>query len=196
MSDETYDPLGLNINLKEVDTSRPVLVEGKFLFSVKECSVVPKKDDPSKRNLMVVFALDQEADSVQGDKINPGFQVRRYLPLQQSDNPNAQDFTKDLVRFLDAAFDMAGVKMDVIKSGTLKGAGIPGTSLSDAQRADLQEQVNAIHAEFRASVRSKRRMVADADMEGQVFSGRQAAGKGLVTGLGTSLAALVAELNA
>jgi ClpP class serine protease len=38
-------------------------------------------------------------------------------------------------------------------------------------------------------------MVADADMEGQVFSGRQAAGKGLVTGLGTSLAALVAELN-
>jgi hypothetical protein len=106
MSDETYDPLGLNINLKEVDTSRPVLVEGKFLFSVKECSVVPKKDDPSKRNLMVVFALDQEADSVQGDKINPGFQVRRYLPLQQSDNPNAQDFTKDLVRFLDAAFDI------------------------------------------------------------------------------------------
>jgi signal peptide peptidase SppA len=93
------------------------------------------------------------------------------------------------------AFDMAGVKMDVIKSGTLKGAGIPGTSLSDAQRADLQEQVNAIHAEFRASVRSKRRMVKDEDMEGQVFSGRQAAGKGLVTGLGTSLAALVAELN-
>jgi len=93
------------------------------------------------------------------------------------------------------AFDMAGVRMDVIKSGTLKGAGIPGTSLSDAQRADLQEQVNAIHAEFRASVRNKRRMVADADMEGQVFSGRQAASKGLVTGLGTSLAALVAELN-
>ena len=93
------------------------------------------------------------------------------------------------------AFDMAGVRMDVIKSGTLKGAGIPGTSLSEAQRADLQEQVNSIHAEFRASVRNKRRMVADADMEGQVFSGRQAASKGLVTGLGTSLAALVAELN-
>ena len=93
------------------------------------------------------------------------------------------------------AFDMAGVKMDVIKSGTLKGAGIPGTSLSDAQRADLQEQVNAIHADFRASVRVKRMMVADSDMEGQVFSGRQAAGKGLVTGLGTSLAALLSDLN-
>jgi ClpP class serine protease len=86
--------------------------------------------------------------------------------------------------------------MDVIKSGTLKGAGIPGTSLSDAQRADLQEQVNSIHAEFRSAVRVKRRMAKDEDMEGQVFSGRQAAGKGLVTGLGTSLAALIAELNA
>ena len=55
--------------------------------------------------------------------------------------------------------------------------------------------MNAIHADFRASVRVKRMMVADSDMEGQVFSGRQAAGKGLVTGLGTSLAALLSDLN-
>ena len=93
------------------------------------------------------------------------------------------------------AFEMQGVKMDVIKSGTLKGAGIPGTSLSDAQRADLQAQVEAIHADFKASVRGKRKMAKDEDMEGQVFSGRQAAQKGLVTGLGTSLAALIADLN-
>lgn len=94
------------------------------------------------------------------------------------------------------AFEMQGVRMDVIKSGTLKGAGIPGTSLSDAQRADLQAQVEAIHADFKAAVRGKRSLVADSDMEGQVFSGRQAAGKGLVTGLGTSLAALISDLNA
>lgn len=93
------------------------------------------------------------------------------------------------------AFEMQGVRMDVIKSGTLKGAGIPGTSLSDAQRADLQAQVEAIHSEFKESVRRKRRMTKDEDMEGQVFSGRQAAQKGLVTGLGTSLAALIADLN-
>ena len=93
------------------------------------------------------------------------------------------------------AFEMQGVRMDVIKSGTLKGAGIPGTSLSDAQRADLQAQVEAIHADFKAAVRGKRRLAKDEDMEGQVFSGRQAAQKGLVTGLGTSLAALIAELN-
>lgn len=93
------------------------------------------------------------------------------------------------------AFEMQGVKMDVIKSGTLKGAGIPGTSLSDAQRADLQAQVEAIHADFKAAVRGKRKMAKDEDMEGQVFSGRQAAQKGLVTGLGTSLSSLIADLN-
>ena len=94
------------------------------------------------------------------------------------------------------AFEMQGVRMDVIKSGTLKGAGIPGTSLTDAQRADLQAQVEAIHADFKANVRSKRSLVKDEDMEGQVFSGRQAAGKGLVTGLASSLAEIVSELNA
>ena len=94
------------------------------------------------------------------------------------------------------AFEMQGIRMDVIKSGTLKGAGIPGTSLSDAQRADLQAQVEEIHADFKAAVRGKRSLIKDEDMEGQVFSGKSAAAKGLVTGLGTSLAALVAELNA
>ena len=93
------------------------------------------------------------------------------------------------------AYKQMGVKMEVIKSGTLKGAGIEGTSLSDAQRADLQEQVNGIHADFRAAVRGKRRLVNDEDMEGQVFSGKVAARKGLVTGLGTSIASLIAELN-
>lgn len=96
---------------------------------------------------------------------------------------------------LSKAFEMQGVRMDVIKSGSLKGAGIPGTSLSDAQRADLQAQVEEIHAEFKASVRGKRSMVADEDMEGQVFSGKTAARKGLVTGLGDSLASLIASLN-
>lgn len=93
------------------------------------------------------------------------------------------------------AYEAMGVKMDVIKSGKLKGAGIEGTSLTEDQRANLQEQVNAIHADFKAAVRGKRAMVQDADMEGQVFSGKVAAHKGLVTGLTSSLAQLVADLN-
>ena len=93
------------------------------------------------------------------------------------------------------AYESMGVKMEVIKSGTLKGAGIEGTSLSEGQRADLQEQVNAIHAEFRSAVKAKRSSVKDEDMEGQVFSGRKAASKGLVTGLTTSITSLISELN-
>ena len=93
------------------------------------------------------------------------------------------------------AYESMGVKMEVIKSGTLKGAGIEGTSLSEGQRADLQEQVNAIHAEFRSAVKAKRSSVQDSDMEGQVFSGRKAASKGLVTGLTTSITSLISELN-
>lgn len=93
------------------------------------------------------------------------------------------------------AYEAMGVKMDVIKSGTLKGAGIEGTSLSEAQRADLQSQVNAIHADFKAAVTAKRTTVEASDMEGQVFSGKQAAQKGLVTGLTTSFQQLIADLN-
>lgn len=93
------------------------------------------------------------------------------------------------------AYESMGVRMDVIKSGSLKGAGIEGTSLSDAQRANLQEQVNAIHADFKAAVRSKRALAKDADMEGQVFAGKVAAQKGLVTGLTSSFAQLIADLN-
>ena len=97
---------------------------------------------------------------------------------------------------LSEAYRQAGVEMQVIKAGKLKGAGIEGTKLSDEQKADLQAQVNELHADFKASVRGKRKMVKDEDMEGQVFSGKVAARKGLVTGLASSLRDLVAELNA
>jgi protease-4 len=86
------------------------------------------------------------------------------------------------------AAEMAGIKMVVIKSSgsPLKGAGIEGTSLSDEQVADLQASVDAIHEDFKASVRAKRKMVADSALRGQVFSGKQAAAQGLVTGLADS----------
>ena len=84
-------------------------------------------------------------------------------------------------------YESAGVKVEVIKSGDLKAAGLDGTSLSDAQRNDLQAQVDEIHAEFKASIRSKRALVNDNAMRGQVFSGRAAAKQGLVTGLVSGL---------
>ena len=84
------------------------------------------------------------------------------------------------------AAKMAGIKMVVIKSGKFKGAGIEGTSLDEGQMSNLQEGVDTIHAEFKEAVNMKRKMVKAEAMEGQTFSGKQAAAQGLVTGLADS----------
>jgi ClpP class serine protease len=94
-----------------------------------------------------------------------------------------------------AAAAAAGIKPVVISSGPLKGLGIPGTSLTEEQAAYLQSEVNAIAADFKASVRDKRRLVKDEDMQGQAMQGKVAAAKGLVTGLAPSLKALIASLE-
>ena len=85
-----------------------------------------------------------------------------------------------------------GIKMVVIKSGKFKGAGIPGTSLSEEQVANLQQGVDEIHADFKASVLQTRKLVKAEDMEGQVFSGKQAAARNLITGLADSFSEAVA----
>ena len=85
-----------------------------------------------------------------------------------------------------------GIKMVVIKSGKFKGAGIPGTSLSEEQVANLQQGVDEIHADFKAAVLQTRKLVKAEDMEGQVFSGKQAAQRNLITGLADSFSEAVA----
>lgn len=83
-----------------------------------------------------------------------------------------------------AAMEKKGMKVDMIKAGRLKGAGWPGTSLTDEQRANLQERVDSIHSQFKAHVREARllrgHLVEDADMEGQAFLGSSAQARGLV----------------
>ena len=91
-----------------------------------------------------------------------------------------------------AAAEMAGIKMVVIKSGKFKGAGIEGTSLNADQIENLQASVDTIHAEFKDAVNMKRKLVKAEAMEGQVFSGKQAATQGLVTGLADSFNAALA----
>jgi signal peptide peptidase SppA len=92
-------------------------------------------------------------------------------------------------------YEASGVRMVVIKStgSPLKGAGIEGTSLSDEQMADLQSSVDSIHEDFKAAIRNKRKMVADSALRGQVFSGKQAAAQGLVTGLADSFSKALAS---
>jgi signal peptide peptidase SppA len=79
-----------------------------------------------------------------------------------------------------------GIKMIVIKAGQHKAIGVPGTEVTDAHQAHLQEGVDEIHNDFKAAVLKTRKLVKAEDMEGQVFSGKQAAQRNLVTGLADS----------
>ena len=93
------------------------------------------------------------------------------------------------------AYKMEGVKMDVIKSGAYKGAGIPGTSLDEGQRKMLQQEVEDIHVDFKDAVKSVRSFVEDSSMEGQQFSGKRAAEAGLVTALTNGFDEMVQSIN-
>jgi signal peptide peptidase SppA len=87
------------------------------------------------------------------------------------------------------AYENAGYKVELVKSGKYKGAGYPGTRMTDEQRELLQNEVDEIHADFKRSV--GHRGIADEDMEGQSFSAMQALDKYLIDGIKPNLRALL-----
>lgn len=89
-----------------------------------------------------------------------------------------------------------GFKVEALKSGDLKGAGIYGVPITPEQKAYLQANIEEMGADFRSTVLRKRSLVSMDDMRGQDFTGRTAAAKGLATGLANGLDDLIAELNA
>lgn len=97
---------------------------------------------------------------------------------------------------MSAAFAQEGVAVDVIRSGDLKGLGVPGTSLSKSQRDQLQAEVIEIADNFKADVKLVREFVQDEDMDGQSFSGKKAAEKGFVTALTNGFDELMQTLDA
>jgi len=91
------------------------------------------------------------------------------------------------------AYEAEGVKVNVIKSGKYKAAGAPGTSMTEDQLAWEQETVNEMHSDFKATVKQVRKFAQDADMEGQIFTGKTAAKKGLVTGVVSDLSDIASK---
>jgi len=85
-----------------------------------------------------------------------------------------------------AAFAAQGVKVEVIKNtgGTFKGMGMPGTSLTDDQRAHLQDRVDEIFGMFADHVTANRHTSTEA-MRGQTFMGKSAKKAGLVDRVGS-----------
>ena len=96
---------------------------------------------------------------------------------------------------LSKAYEMAGAKTVMIKSGIYKGVGAEGTSMTPEQMSNLQAGVDAIHADFKNAVNMKRTMVKADAMEGQTFSGKQAAQNGMVTGLADNFNQAVQTFN-
>jgi signal peptide peptidase SppA len=85
-----------------------------------------------------------------------------------------------------AAAEKAGVKVEVFKDGEYKGIGIAGTSLTDSQRAYIQEGVNEAGEMFRAAVMQGRGLTAEQTQNaagGRKYMGKRAKALGLVDGI-------------
>jgi capsid assembly protease len=95
---------------------------------------------------------------------------------------------------MSVAYAAAGARVEVFRSGKHKGMGVPGTSLTDEQRAMIQASVDSLAADFKAAVRAGRGSVADDVMQGQSFDVPTAIAAGLVDGTST-LAAAVADAS-
>jgi ClpP class serine protease len=68
-----------------------------------------------------------------------------------------------------------GVSVDLITDGSkYKGAGYPGTALTEEQRAKIQADVMQCAEQFRADVRQGRAGIGDDAMQGQTFTGAAA----------------------
>jgi signal peptide peptidase SppA len=85
-----------------------------------------------------------------------------------------------------------GVKVHVIRTGHLKGAGVPGDLVTPEQLADLQKYVDAVHDQFLNAVAIGRgRDIASIreHADGGIFTAASAVGRGLIDGVKTYEAA-------
>jgi signal peptide peptidase SppA len=91
-----------------------------------------------------------------------------------------------VVQDLSVAAANAGVKVHVISSSELKGAGVPGSQITDAQIADMQRMIDAFSADFVQDVADGRgKSIADIlpSATGQVWMANEAQERGLIDGL-------------
>ncbi|MFH1036163.1 MAG: signal peptide peptidase SppA [Pseudomonadota bacterium] len=88
---------------------------------------------------------------------------------------------------LEGLFEKLGLKLQTIKTGSLKGAGSPERPLNEAERAMLTRMTQDIFDQFLGDVKTSRHLSPEAVKavsESSIFSGRQALELGLVDQLG------------
>ena len=88
-----------------------------------------------------------------------------------------------------------GIKVKVFSSGTYKGMGVPGTSLTADQEAYLQNSVMELAQEFYDHIRANLGNVPDEAMQGQMFRAKEAVKLGFADDVVKDLDALKAFLG-
>jgi signal peptide peptidase SppA len=86
------------------------------------------------------------------------------------------------------AAQLQGIKAVVIRSGALKGAGFPGSEITEEQKAVWQDVVDKTQAEFSAGVMTGRKMTAEQVAtlaNGRVWLANDAKDLGLIDGIST-----------
>jgi len=86
-------------------------------------------------------------------------------------------------------YDRAGVRVEMIASGANKGAGYPGTTLTDGQRAVLQSQVDFVADLFRGAVLAHRADITADMLDGRCLVGAQAVDAGFADRVGDAASA-------
>lgn len=71
-------------------------------------------------------------------------------------------------------YEQMGVKTELFKSGDQKGAGYPGTSLSDSQRLVIQSEVDRLGEQFREQIAEHRGSVNLGMLDGRPVTGEEA----------------------
>lgn len=107
-----------------------------------------------------------------------GSQCHRFIMAESADVGSIGVY----IALMDVSGNWAqeGYKLELIKAGKYKAAGISGSSLSDEQRALLQADVDTIYSQFTGAVKAARPGVTDETCQGQTFMGSAALTAGLV----------------
>ena len=84
-----------------------------------------------------------------------------------------------------AMCEKEGIKVELAKTGALKGAGFFGTPWTDEQKAHMQQMVDDIFEDFRGDVLKHRAGIPDEAMTGGAYMAKRAEGLGLVDAVGS-----------
>lgn len=87
-----------------------------------------------------------------------------------------------------------GINVKVFRSGIYKAAGAYNTSMTDAQSDEIQDSIDAIHEDFKATVNHNRTIAAE-HMEGQIFYGKDAVKIGIADSITDSIQSVISRLG-